>query len=363
MHSFWSYKVVVVVVLRLFPVFSFLGFISTKPFKKPVQCADSPMYAVDCEMCKTSQGNELTRISLVDESLDVVYDTLVKPPRPVVDHLTQFSGITTEMLENVTTTLPDVQKHLIDLLPSDAILLGHSLEFDLRALKLYHSRVIDTSVIYGKNRGTVFKHSLRSLANQHLKRKIQNGENGHCSIEDAKACMELVQLKIKNGPKFGCNGPDKEGFFERTGRSGKTASMLDYPGVVRRFGTGATHAIACNSDQEVVSHAVRLMEASDIVWAHLHEVEMFSRDLEAAEGQSSLEEDKRRSFMDVLLSVDWRIKQIHDAVPSQSLMLVILGCGDLSLVKRLQRQMKENTPELKKAVKTAKKGICFLKIT
>ena len=30
-----------------------------------------------------------------------------------------------------------------------------------------------------------------------------------------------------------------------------TASMLDYPGVVRRFGTGATHAIACNSDQEV----------------------------------------------------------------------------------------------------------------
>ena len=27
--------------------------------------------------------------------------------------------------------------------------------------------------------------------------------------------------------------------------------MLDYPGVVRRFGTGATHAIVCNSDQEV----------------------------------------------------------------------------------------------------------------
>lgn len=50
MHSFWSDKVVVVVVLRLFPVFSFLGFISTKPFKKPVQSADSPMYAVDCEM-------------------------------------------------------------------------------------------------------------------------------------------------------------------------------------------------------------------------------------------------------------------------------------------------------------------------
>lgn len=40
------------------------------------------------------------------------------------------------MLENVTTTLPDVQKHLVDILPADAILLGHSLEFDLRALKV-----------------------------------------------------------------------------------------------------------------------------------------------------------------------------------------------------------------------------------
>ena len=40
--SFWSVK--------LFPVSLFLGFISTKPFKKSVLSADSPMYAVDCEM-------------------------------------------------------------------------------------------------------------------------------------------------------------------------------------------------------------------------------------------------------------------------------------------------------------------------
>lgn len=47
------------------------------------------LFSLVLYQCKTSQGNELTRISLVDESLDVVYDTLVKPPRPVVDHLTQ----------------------------------------------------------------------------------------------------------------------------------------------------------------------------------------------------------------------------------------------------------------------------------
>ena len=30
-------------------------------------------------------------------------------------------------------------------------------------------------------------------------KKIQSGSDGHCSIEDAKACMELVQLTVKNG--------------------------------------------------------------------------------------------------------------------------------------------------------------------
>ena len=39
-------------------------------------------------------------------------------------------------------------------------------------------------------------------------------------------------------------------------------------------------------------------------------------------------------WKDVLQSVDERIKQIHDAVPSHGLMLVVFGCSDLSLVKR-----------------------------
>ena len=47
-------------------------------------------------------------------------------------------------------------------------------------------------------------HSRNKRISSHLqyllhRKKIQNGTNGHCSIEDAKACMELVQLKIQNG--------------------------------------------------------------------------------------------------------------------------------------------------------------------
>jgi hypothetical protein len=37
----------------------------------------SPLYSVDCEMCLTDEGNELTRICVVDSSI-AVYHTMVK---------------------------------------------------------------------------------------------------------------------------------------------------------------------------------------------------------------------------------------------------------------------------------------------
>ena len=47
------------------------------------------IYAVDCEMCNTEVGPELTRISVVGWDGTAIYDTLVKPSRPIVDYLTQ----------------------------------------------------------------------------------------------------------------------------------------------------------------------------------------------------------------------------------------------------------------------------------
>uniref|UniRef100_A0A8C5LF82 RNA exonuclease 5 n=1 Tax=Jaculus jaculus TaxID=51337 RepID=A0A8C5LF82_JACJA len=110
------------------------NFILTKCNGSVTDC--SPLFGLDCEMCLTSKGRELTRISLVAEGGYCVMDELVKPDDKILDYLTSFSGITKKILHPVTTKLKDVQAHLKELLPPDAVLVGHSLDVDLRALKV-----------------------------------------------------------------------------------------------------------------------------------------------------------------------------------------------------------------------------------
>ncbi|XP_034544573.1 RNA exonuclease 5-like [Notolabrus celidotus] len=160
----------------------------------------SPLYGLDCEMCLTVKGYELTRVSLVDFDGNCVLDELVKPQNQILEYLTKFSGITPAMLQPIKTTLRDVQARLRTLLPSDAVVVGHSLNNDLIALKLIHRHVIDTSLLYRGELGRRFK--LKVLAETVLKRQIQTEEKtGHNPSEDALAALELAQYFINTGPR------------------------------------------------------------------------------------------------------------------------------------------------------------------
>ncbi|XP_074597270.1 RNA exonuclease 5 [Brevipalpus obovatus] len=165
---------------------------------------DSPMFAVDCEMCLgNNDQHELTRVSIVDEDCKTILDTYVKPDVPIKDYVTRYSGITKEILDPITTSLKDVQKMLRKLIPRNAILCGQSLCNDLKALKVFHPYVIDTSVIFNHSGSRKAKTGLKRLTAHHLGENIQDSSDGHCSVEDSTATMKLVLLKLEKGLDFG----------------------------------------------------------------------------------------------------------------------------------------------------------------
>ncbi|NXW41235.1 REXO1 exonuclease, partial [Nyctiprogne leucopyga] len=176
------------------------GFVKT--FEKlPTTDGYPGIYALDCEMCYTKQGLELTRVTVINSDLKVVYDTFVKPGSKVVDYNTRFSGVTEEDLENTSITLRDVQAVLLNMFSADTVLIGHSLESDLLALKLIHGTVVDTAIVFPHRLGLPYKRALRTLMADYLKRIIQDNVEGHDSSEDARACMELMVWKIKEDAK------------------------------------------------------------------------------------------------------------------------------------------------------------------
>ncbi|PIK33532.1 putative RNA exonuclease 1-like [Apostichopus japonicus] len=197
-------------------------------------CCSGDVQASGCGVtkCYTSLGLELTRVTVINDKLERVYDSLVKPQNEVVDYNTKFSGITEEDLETVKTTLQNVQAVLLSMFSSQTILIGHSLESDLLALKLIHSTVIDTALVFPHRRGPPYKRALRTITAEYLQKLfkmmtttaitdqanslcklhtvhgsstaacIPVHESGHDSMEDAKSCLELMIYKLKQDAKL-----------------------------------------------------------------------------------------------------------------------------------------------------------------
>ncbi|XP_034251437.1 RNA exonuclease 1 homolog isoform X2 [Thrips palmi] len=175
------------------------GFVRTRSRKTIPPDGNYGIYALDCEMCFTTNGLELIKVTVVATDGRLVYDSLVKPEHYIIDYNTRFSGITAKDLnkKGATKSLKDVQNDLMGFINADTILIGHGLENDLRALRIIHGTVIDTSVVFPHYYGLPYRRSLKSLANCLLKRDIQSDSSGHDSYEDARACIELMLWRIR----------------------------------------------------------------------------------------------------------------------------------------------------------------------
>lgn len=193
------------------------GYVSTRSFGKVPENRCYGVYGLDCEMCFTNRGLELAKVSVVSLNGTLVYNEFVKPETEVIDYNTKFSGITAKDLANASKTLKDVQNDLLKFIHSETILIGHGLENDLRALRILHEMVVDTSFAYPHDLGPPYRRSLKTLAHIVLGKEIQT--ETHDSIEDARMAMELMlcrlQLDLKEAAGYGIYLCMKEGLQER----------------------------------------------------------------------------------------------------------------------------------------------------
>lgn len=175
------------------------NFVRTQP--RPV-AQPKTIYALDCEMCFTGNGLEVTKVSVVRADGRLVYDRYIRPASPIVDYNTRFSGITSVNLNPkynaAVSTLPKVQEELLEFIYEDTILVGHALHNDLRALKIVHNSVVDTSILFKYALHRPGKPGLKDLAATVLKQNIQQSNRGHSSYEDCRTCMDLVLKRVED---------------------------------------------------------------------------------------------------------------------------------------------------------------------
>lgn len=157
--------------------------------------------AMDCEMVGTGPGgrcSELARCSLLDYHGNVIYDKYIRPCQPVTDYRTRWSGIRKHHLQNAVP-FSEARAEISEILKGKVV-VGHALFNDFQALDFNHPchMIRDTSStrLLRRLAGYPVRRciSLKILASKLLDRKIQVGRSGHCSVEDARAALDLYKL-------------------------------------------------------------------------------------------------------------------------------------------------------------------------
>ena len=285
----------------------------------------------------------------------------------------RYSGISKEMLKDVELRLADVQERLMKLFTQDTILVGHSLDSDLKALQMTHPYIVDTSIIYPHPRGPPMKSSLKWLVQRYLSREIQKGHGsiGHDSTEDAQACLDLVRLKCEKGKQWGTPEAVHESIFKvlskkpKSGQpsgmtDGREGAIVDLGNPERNFGQQAAYSIGCKDDDAIVD-AVRRCVLGDsdgeyvpgggveLTWARLRELDYLRgwANNNRTDNQYIKNEDPPKADLAAAVSrTTDRIAAIRNFLPPCTLLIIYSGTGDPRELGRLQDMERQYKKEL-----------------
>lgn len=162
---------------------------------------------IDCEMVYAKDDTDaLARVSVVSCS-GVIYDAHVRrKPEHVLDFRTRISGVEAHHLlpENGALPFEEVQKQVLDLISAETILVGHSLHKDLRALKIQHTKIVDTALVFGVQGNQRRRHKLNSLVTL-MRPKIATLQpvrpGAHDPRQDAQWALQLALYEASIFPR------------------------------------------------------------------------------------------------------------------------------------------------------------------
>jgi RNA exonuclease 1 len=198
--------------------------------------------AIDCEMGINKLGDsELIRLTLVDYfTTEILIDKLVYPDIEMKHFNTTYSGVTSAQLEQAKRRgdclhgREAAREAVFDFVGPSTIVIGHSVENDLKALRWIHHQVVDTFVLEQRicdeeqkkeiaanaliQSGNAEQHddqktqpkepkttrqkgsgnlSLKTVTRVRLGRIIQQS-SGHDSKEDAIAARDIARWHVMN---------------------------------------------------------------------------------------------------------------------------------------------------------------------
>ncbi|CAI8501057.1 unnamed protein product [Hanseniaspora opuntiae] len=338
----------------------------------------SHIYALDCEMCLTEKGHELTRVCLIGYNGTVVYDVLVKPKNPIIDYLTKYSGITKEMMSKAVCTLPMVQNMLLKIIDCRDIIIGHSLQSDFKALKLRHCRVIDTAVIYEHVKGPPFKPALRNLSSIYLGKEIQNNDaEGHDPCIDARTCLELVKLKLEKGLQIGLN-LNSETIFKNLEDSSNVKSL-----VFNKFAPDEAitdlndksnmKTISFDDDEDIVNKIIKNLDTYSLFVGKLNTLEntryfagkstsaissLLDDNMDTLQKSESMTDEHVDAIKEqqAIKSLKKTLHKLTENLCSNSMVILFSGSGDLRNYKKIISEINSiRMPEKRKSYSLLKK--------
>ncbi|EED87822.1 predicted protein, partial [Thalassiosira pseudonana CCMP1335] len=162
--------------------------------------------AIDCEMVGVGTDgvkSALARVSVVDWDGNVLLDTFVRVSERVTDFRTHVSGVRPKdiSVKNTNAMEHSEVRQQVETLLLNKILVGHALKNDLSALLISHPKqdTRDTAKYKpfmrpsGRSGGKLRPRKLRDLVYEQCGRVIQVEGESHCSVDDARASMELFK--------------------------------------------------------------------------------------------------------------------------------------------------------------------------